>query len=75
MDLGRDLCSSRAGTEQVRQWTPSTAENGPEFLTERQKGEFHGTGCAALRRPFCVHRPGIAVEKAVEKAKRFVIRC
>jgi len=42
------------------------------FSTERQKGEFHGTGCVLSSAIAVFIGQGLPVEKAVEKAKRFV---
>jgi hydroxymethylpyrimidine/phosphomethylpyrimidine kinase len=43
-----------------------------EFSTPRQKGEFHGTGCVLSSAIAVFIGQGYPVEKAVEKAKRFV---
>jgi len=43
-----------------------------EFSTERLKGGFHGTGCALSSAIAVFIGQGLPVEKAVEKAKRFV---
>jgi hydroxymethylpyrimidine kinase/phosphomethylpyrimidine kinase len=43
-----------------------------EFSTPRQKGDFHGTGCALSSAIAVFIAQGLPVEKAVEKAKRFV---
>jgi len=45
-----------------------------EFSTPRQKGEFHGTGCVLSSAIAVFIGQGYPVEKAVEKAKRFVER-
>jgi len=42
------------------------------FSTERQKGEFHGTGCLLSSAITAFIARGLPVEKAVEKAKLFV---
>jgi hydroxymethylpyrimidine kinase/phosphomethylpyrimidine kinase len=42
------------------------------FSTERQKGEFHGTGCVLSSAIAVFIGQGLPVEKAVEKAKGFV---
>jgi hydroxymethylpyrimidine/phosphomethylpyrimidine kinase len=42
------------------------------FSTERVKGEFHGTGCVLSSALAVFIGQGYPVEKAVEKAKRFV---
>ncbi len=42
------------------------------FSTERQKGEFHGTGCVLSSAITVFIGQGLPVEKAVEKAKLFV---
>lgn len=42
------------------------------FSTERQKGEFHGTGCVLSSAIAVFIGQGYPVEKAVEKAKGFV---
>jgi len=42
------------------------------FSTERQKGEFHGTGCMLSSAIAVFIGQGLSVEKAVEKAKGFV---
>ncbi len=42
------------------------------FSTERQKGEFHGTGCVLSSAITVFIGQGYSVEKAVEKAKGFV---
>ncbi|MHB8846529.1 MAG: bifunctional hydroxymethylpyrimidine kinase/phosphomethylpyrimidine kinase [Nitrospirota bacterium] len=42
------------------------------FSTERQKGEFHGTGCVLSAAIAVFIGEGYPVEKAVEKAKGFV---
>jgi hydroxymethylpyrimidine/phosphomethylpyrimidine kinase len=42
------------------------------FSTERLKGEFHGTGCVLSSALAVFIGQGHPVEKAVEKAKRFV---
>lgn len=42
------------------------------FSTERQKGEFHGTGCVLSSAIAVFIGRGYPVEKAVEKAKGFV---
>jgi len=42
------------------------------FSTERQKGEFHGTGCVLSSAIAVFIGKGLPVEKAVEKAKLFV---
>ena len=44
------------------------------FSTERQKGEFHGTGCVLSSAIAVFIGKGLPVEKAVEKAKLFVER-
>ena len=44
------------------------------FSTERQEGEFHGTGCVLSSALAVFIAQGLAVEKAVEKAKQFVER-
>jgi len=43
-----------------------------EFSTPRQKGDFHGTGCVLSSALAVFIGQGLPVEKAVEKAKRFV---
>lgn len=43
-----------------------------EFSTARQKGDFHGTGCVLSSAITVFIAQGLAVEKAVEKAKQFV---
>jgi hydroxymethylpyrimidine/phosphomethylpyrimidine kinase len=42
------------------------------FSTERQKGEFHGTGCVLSSAIAVFIGRGLPVEKAVGKAKGFV---
>jgi hydroxymethylpyrimidine/phosphomethylpyrimidine kinase len=42
------------------------------FSTSRQKGEFHGTGCALSSAVAVWIARGLSVEKAVEKAKELV---
>jgi hydroxymethylpyrimidine kinase/phosphomethylpyrimidine kinase len=42
------------------------------FSTERQRGEFHGTGCVLSSAIAVFIGQGLPVEKAVEKAKLFV---
>ncbi|MEK6743996.1 MAG: bifunctional hydroxymethylpyrimidine kinase/phosphomethylpyrimidine kinase [Nitrospirota bacterium] len=42
------------------------------FSTERQEGEFHGTGCVLSSAIAVFIGKGLPVEKAVEKAKLFV---
>lgn len=42
------------------------------FSTPRRRGEFHGTGCAISAAIAVFIGSGYAVEKAVEKAKKFV---
>jgi len=42
------------------------------FSTERQEGEFHGTGCVLSSAIAVFIAQGLPVEKAVEKAKQFV---
>jgi hydroxymethylpyrimidine kinase/phosphomethylpyrimidine kinase len=44
------------------------------FSTERQTGEFHGTGCVLSSAITVFIGQGLPVEKAVERAKRFVER-
>ena len=43
-----------------------------EFSTSRRKGDFHGTGCVLSSAIAVFIGRGLPVEKAVEKAKRFV---
>jgi hydroxymethylpyrimidine kinase/phosphomethylpyrimidine kinase len=43
-----------------------------EFSTPRRKGDFHGTGCVLSSAIAVFIAEGFPVEKAVEKAKRFV---
>ncbi|NTW59830.1 MAG: bifunctional hydroxymethylpyrimidine kinase/phosphomethylpyrimidine kinase [Nitrospirae bacterium] len=43
-----------------------------EFSTLRRKGDFHGTGCVLSSAIAVFTAEGFPVEKAVEKAKRFV---
>ena len=43
-----------------------------EFSTPRRKGDFHGTGCVLSSAIAVFIGQGLPVEKAVEKAKRFV---
>ena len=43
-----------------------------EFSTDRQKGDFHGTGCVLSSAITVFIGQGLAVEKAVERGKRFV---
>ncbi|MDH4162504.1 MAG: bifunctional hydroxymethylpyrimidine kinase/phosphomethylpyrimidine kinase [Nitrospirota bacterium] len=43
-----------------------------EFSTERQKGDFHGTGCVLSAAITLFIGQGLPVEKAVEKGKQFV---
>lgn len=45
-----------------------------EFSTERQKGDFHGTGCVLSSAMTLFIARGSSVEKAVEKGKQFVER-
>jgi hydroxymethylpyrimidine kinase/phosphomethylpyrimidine kinase len=44
------------------------------YSTDRQKGEFHGTGCVLSSAIAVFIGKGLPVEKAVEKAKLFVER-
>jgi hydroxymethylpyrimidine/phosphomethylpyrimidine kinase len=45
-----------------------------QFSTEREKGEFHGTGCVLSSAISVFIARGLPVEKAVEKGKQFVER-
>ncbi len=45
-----------------------------EFSTQREQGEFHGTGCVLSASITVFIARGLPVEKAVEKGKQFVER-